>query len=277
MKLLFDLGGTNIRVAVSRGKTLQRPVIAPAPRSYEGVLRVLCGEARRLSAGRSLTGISGGLAGTLDRGKTRLIQSTHLPYFVGKPFRRDLSRMLHAPFLLENDSALVALGEAQYGAGRGYSIVAYVGFGTGIGGARICDGRIDRNAFGFEPGHHFIDVTVRRHGHPSPHPGDWESFVSGSGVEYHYGTPAPRLKKARAWHELSRMAALGLINVSVFWSPDVLVVGGSLMKRLPVAEIKKDYRRFLKIFPQHPQIVKARLGDFGGLYGALALSQQKRT
>lgn len=271
MYLVFDIGGTNFRLALSKdGRRFGTPVYVPVPKKYAEAMRLFGEAGRRLTAGRRMRAVSGGLAGPLDAKKTTLDRSTHLPQFVHKPIARDLQKMFHTPVFLENDNALVALGEAMVGAGKGYPIVGYIGIGTGVGGARIVDGRIDRNAFGFEPGHHFFNFAVRKHRHPSPHRGDWESFVSGSGIEARYGQSSKTINSAAVWREMAYLTALGCINVAMFWSPDAIVLGGSLMKRLQLPLVRKEYRRHTKIFTVGPKILKGALGDFGGLYGALA-------
>lgn len=276
MWCVFDAGGTNLRVAVSRnGTTLQRTRIVPIPKRFSDGLALLWRTARELSGSRNrITKVAGGFAGPLDRQKTRMLQSTHLPDYARKPLLRDISRLFHAPVQLENDSALVALGEAVAGAGKGQYIVAYVGIGTGIGGARIVGGRIDENAHGFEPGHHIIEFRIERHRHPSPHPGDWESFVSGSAMAITHGRAAHELHVRQAWRHAARLVGVGLINVSMFWSPDIIVLGGSLMKRLRMSDITRAFRARLKIFPAAPRVRRAQLGDEAGLVGALALLRQ---
>ena len=67
--------------------------------------------------------------------------------------------------------------------------------------------------------------------------------------------------------------AIGLNNIIVEWSPDVVVLGGSMITGDPSISIEKTenyLKEILKIFPKLPAIRKAELGDFGGLYGALA-------
>lgn len=57
---------------------------------------------------------------------------------------------------LANDADLVGLGEAVYGAGKGYKVVAYFTVSTGVGGARIVNKRIDKGVFSFEPGWQYV-------------------------------------------------------------------------------------------------------------------------
>ncbi len=268
--LVFDIGGTNIRYAVADGQTLGQYTLQPVSKNYRQTISLIAGLAR---AHRPAC-IVGGVAGTFNTAHTKLVQSTHLPLWVGRPCVRDLERAGGAKVVLENDCALAALGEAVSGAGRGARIVGYIGFGTGIGGARIVDQRIDANAKGFEPGHHIIDWHVKKHRHPSPHPGDWESFVSGTGIFFATGQKTEHITSAKIWRQAEERAAIGLINVAMFWSPDVIILGGSLMKKMSLTQINVSYRKRMRIFPQPPILKRAKLGDFSGLYGAVALAKQ---
>lgn len=274
MNLLFDLGGTNIRLAVSDGRRVLRHALYQPPHQYGALLASIRTNAERLAQGSRITGVAGGIAGPLDAKKAMVVRSPHLAHLVQKPFRRDLGRLFHAPVVLENDAMMIGLGEAHAGAGRGYGIVALIVIGTGLGGCRIVDGRLDRNALGFEPGHHIIDWSVRSHAHPSPHPGSWESFVSGSGILLQYGKRSEAFTSRRFWRAMAGQVATGLVNVTVFWSPDIIVLGGSLMKRLSIEEIRSAYRKQMRIFANGPRITKAKLGDLAGVYGALAFLRQ---
>lgn len=267
--LVFDIGGTNLRYAISPGRF--KPVLITVPKEYSHAVKMIAAEARR----HHVKMIVGGLPGPMDAGKTKLIQSTNLPGWVDHNFKKDLARFSGAKVRLENDSALVGLGESVYGSGRGRRIAAYIGIGTGLGGVRIVDGQVDANAHGFEPGHHFMDINITSHRHPSPHPGDWESLISGSGVFYQTGKRSETITDRKFWRQMEKRMALGLINVSMFWSPDMIVLGGSLMKKMTIVGIEKNFKQHMKIFPKPIPIRRAKLGDFGGLYGALALARSQ--
>lgn len=268
--LVFDIGGTNLRYAITPGRF--QPILVPVPRGYRAAITTLAEIAKK----NQVKIIVGGLPGPLDPQKTKLLQSTHLPLWAKKPFQRDLARASGARVVLENDNALVGLGETIFGPGQGRSIIAYIGIGTGIGGVRIVDGHVDVHAHGFEPGHHILDLNIRTHKHPSPHPGDWESLISGSGIFFQTGRRSETITNRAFWSKMEERVALGLINTAMFWSPNMIILGGSLMKKLTVAGIEKHFRRHMKIFPTPIPIRRAALGDFGGLHGAIALARRRR-
>lgn len=279
--LLFDIGGSNTRVALSNdGKRFGTPIVYPTPKDFEEGIKGLKKAAQQLSNGKKVTQIVGGILGTRDPSKSYLLGASHLPQWVKKPLRRRLEQAIHAPLLLENDSALVGLGEATYGAGRGKGIVAYVTVSTGVGGARIIDGHIDRSAFGFEPGHHILDRSSRVQCSCGLR-GDLESLVSGTAVKKRFHKHPREVKDRRVWIELSRTFALGLINVATFWSPDIIVVGGSMLHQpgIIMPEVRRTFSTTKSPATKRAtrlsvDIVPGTLGDIGGLYGALALARQ---
>ena len=188
-----------------------------------------------------------------------------MPDWDGKPLKQALQRAVEAPVYLENNAALAGLGEAAVGAGKWKSIVAYMTVGTGVGGARIVDGVIDANVHGFEPGNQIID----------PHGG---VDISGRGVEQRYGKRASDITDPGVWEELARWFAYLLNNTIVHWSPDVVVLGGSMVVKkpgIPIERVRFHLKDVLKIFPEPPPLKKAMLGDIGGLHGALVFLRQQ--
>lgn len=283
MYLLFDIGGTNMRIAATyNGKTFVAPKQFPTPKKYSDGVAIITSLARLYAKGHTIKGVIGGIAGPLDIKKTQLANSPHLKGWVHKPLAAVLSKTIHAPVHLENDTALVGLGEAVYGAGKRQSIVAYITISTGVNGVRIVDGHIDRNAFGFEIGHQYI-------GAPFEYPkaalctackqrGHLEAYVSGTSLAKKFGTHPRHIRKASVWRDLARYLAYGVNNTIVYWSPDIVVLGGSMMKTpgIPIELVRKYTKETTKIFPHLPIIKKAILKDFGGLYGALAYIKETK-
>lgn len=75
------------------------------------------------------------------------------------------------------------------------------------------------------------------------------------------------------------MLAFGLHNVCVFWSPDVIVLGGSMITgdpAIPIEKTKEYVQGMNKRYPELPEIKKSELGDVCGLHGALEYIKIKR-
>lgn len=277
MYLLFDIGGTNMRLAVSGdGSKVEASKVVPSPQDFKEAIQKFSQVAREISGGQKITKAAGGVAGALDKNKTVMLSAPQLPSWAGKPLRKSLQEALGAPVFLENDVALVGLGEATYGAGKEFSLVAYYIIGSGINGVRIVDGSIDRTALGFELGHQIIDSrSIEKDG--TGMSGTLELYLGGTNIEKRYGKKPEEIKDTKVWEKLAKWLAVGLSNTIVHWSPEVIVLGGSIMKTMPVERVRHHLGKILTVFPkhQHPPIKRVRLGDEGGLWGALAYLNQQ--
>ena len=259
-----------MRVATSAdGETITKSKIVPTPRDFDQGIQALKQAADELSGGEKIEGVAGGLAVILDPDKTMAVRSTHLKGWINKPLKTELERIFAAPAHIENDSHIAGLGEATHGAGIGKNIVAFINIGTGIGGVRIVNGKMDQGYLNFEPGHQIIVAD----GKPCDCGGlgHFESYVSGSGIEKIYHQKGEEITDPAIWDEISRYLAMALNNTTVHWAPDIVVLGGSVVKSLPIDNVKKHLSTMLKALASIPDIVPAKLGDEAGLYGALEL------
>lgn len=272
MYLLFDIGATKMRISLSSdGNKIGEIRIVQTPQNFSQGLSVFQNTVEELRKGEKITSIAGGIAGPLDGGKTMLIAAPNMPDWAGKP----LKKLLESAFdtqrvFLENDAALVGLGEATLGNGRDYRIVAYITVSTGVGGARIVNKHVDANAFGFEPGHQIIQydgITCPGCGGK----GHLEGYAGGRGIEVQYGEKPAQIKDPSIWDSVIRYLAVGLANISVIWSPNCIVLGGSVMESISIDMLDSYLAQALRIFPAPPKLVRAVLGDEGGLHGALQL------
>ena len=267
MYLLFDIGGTNLRLANSPdGKTVTQIHYEATPKNPSEAIRSIIAYSHK--NGKKLSGVAGGIPGPMDAGKTMIMNAPNLPGWVKYPLRDTLAEKLGTQVLLENDAALAGLGEAVFGAGQGKKIVAYLTISTGIGGTRIVNSQIDSSSLGFEPGHHTIHPDGFLCGCGSK--GHLEAYASGTGLKKQFGQPAHEIKDPAIWKQVCGHLAVGLNNVLCFWSPDIIVLGGSLMKSLSIDILTEELKNLKPVFPNIPPLAKANLGNDSGLYGALA-------
>lgn len=276
MYIVFDIGGTKTRIATSLdGRTLSEVRTCETPRQYADGVRLIIQNIIDMAPDCArVTHIAGCIRGRLDAQHTGIASDDILADWQGKPLARDLSLACSIPVLLENDAALAALGEAHYGAGKGYAIVAYHTISTGVGGARIVDGVIDERSSGFEPGHQSIDVD--RTLCPDCETGMLEDYISGTSVEHRFGRKPYEIPQGDSlWDELAHWLAHGLNNTIAYWSPDIIVLGGSMMvgdPRIPLAGVAQHLARIAAATGTPiPELAAASLHDHAGLYGALAL------
>lgn len=268
MFILFDVGGTNTRVAFSKnrqnfsGPLIEKTIHHPS-RGPLGLISLI----EKVTQGRTIHGIAGGIAGTLNHEKNKLVHAPHLETWEHYSLGGTLSNHFGCPVYLENDTALVGLGEANYGAGtEEHEIMTYITISTGVGGVRIVNRNIDQSAFGFEPGHHIVDWQNKN---------TLEMLVSGSANAERYQTSIIDIPK-NAWQELAKQLAIGVYNSNLFWSAGTIVLGGSMITKkisIDVELVIAEFKKLPQVFTQEPIIKQATLGDFGGLYGGLRLIQ----
>ena len=106
-----------------------------------------------------VVGVGMGLPGPISRDSGTLGSSTILPAWVGLPVAAAMTERLGVPVFADNDANLGALAEVTFGAGRGFSEVAYLKVSSGIGAGLYMDGRIYRGGNGTagEIGHVILD------------------------------------------------------------------------------------------------------------------------
>ncbi len=259
MDLVFDIGGTNTRISISEdGKTLGDIETFKTSDDLDQELTLLSDKVSVILNGRPILRVSGAVAGLFNSSNEKLLNSPNLSSWNNQPLKDKLEELFHSPVILENDAALEGLGEAVFGAGKESSIVGYLSIGTGAGGARVTDQKIDRASLGFEPGHQIIDK-----GH------DLESKVSGESIVERFNQEASQINNPAIWREICHDLAVGLTNMVAFWSPEVIILGGGVSKFIPLQLLNQDFIQTGSFFPHLPKIILATLGDQAGLLGAL--------
>ncbi len=271
MYIVVDIGGTKMRIAKSDDlKSFGDPVIQDTPQDYPQGIELLKSTVQDLvGVGTKIDGLALGIASPLSADKRSTYMTPHL-HWEGRSIAQDIESALSTAVHIENDVALVGLGEAVAGAGESSSIVAYITVSTGVNGVRIVDQKIDRSAEGFEIGGQYMTVEDPRL--------TLEEMVSGTAVTKAFNMkPRDLGKENPVWEELAEIFAYGLHNTIVHWSPNKVVLGGSMFNEIgiPVPSVEKHVKEIMKKFPVVPEIVHSALGDIGGLHGGLELLRQK--
>lgn len=264
--ILADIGGTKTRVAISADKqTITAKEIFDTPDNPKEGIELIRQVAHKLAGEESIEMAVFGFAGVCSPDRTTIVHSPNLPKWVNDFNISLASQALGAQVYLENDAALDGLGEAVAGAGKDYSIMAYVTIGTGVGGSRIVNKTIDRTHFGFEIGAQIVSFN----GTTQP----WDELISGKALEKRLGTSSKNVKDEKLWNEVASIFADGLYNTILHWSPECVVLGGSVMKDIPLQIVAQHLVERMHRFPELPRLLRGELGDWCGIYGALALSR----
>lgn len=256
--IVFDIGRTKTRVAFSQTlEDFEEPVVFETDHNYFSGIEKLLGVIKICIKERDIKHIAGGITRALSDWQTEKL-------------KEDLHNFSGADILIENDSAIVGLGEALYGAGKNFEIVAYITVSTGVGGVRIVGGKIDERTVGFEPGKQIIDIENGK-------TETLEDLVSGSALQARTGKHPKEITDPIIWEEYAKILAVGLNNIIVNWSPNCIVLGGSMIigdPAIPIDRTENYLKEIIGNYVEIPIIKKAKLGDFGGLWGGLALINQ---
>jgi fructokinase len=274
--ILFDIGGTKTRVVVSKDhETLGEVESFKTPANFEEGIEKIVAAIKKLSDEKPES-IAGGIRGSLTEDKSGIQNDVLLKKWIGKSVVGGLRKHFNVPVYLENDSAIAGVGEAVFGAGKGMEIVAYHTVSTGVGGVKIENGQLDLASVGFEPGHQVLDIDRTILGEDvTP---TLENLVSGTAVKNRFGVEPYEIPQSDVlWDELAEYLAQGLRNTILYWSPDAIVLGGSMITGDPHIEVdavRKYTVAALDGFVPAPFITIAKLGDKAGLYGAMAILKQ---
>ncbi len=275
---VFDIGGTNTRVAVTDDlEKLSKKTSFKTPETFSAGVKAITGAIDKLTDEKPVA-IAGGIRGPLNEEKTGIVNDTKLEKWVGESVVAALQKHYDVPVTLENDAAIAGLGEAVYGAGEGLEIVAYHTVSTGVGGVKIENSAVDLASVGFEPGHQVLDIDRTILGEETVP--TLENLVSGSGVKNRFGVEPYDIPQTDVvWDELAEYLGHGLRNTILYWSPDVIVLGGSMIigdPRIEIDTIRKYTIEALNGFVEAPFITTATLGDDAGLYGAMVLLKKDK-
>jgi len=278
--LAIDIGGTKFSIAIFDGERMARRESrrTDAEGGREWMLDQIASIARAWQRDTPVSRCGIGLGGPVIFREQRVALSTHVGGWRDFHLTAWVRDLLGVPAIMDNDANVGALGEARFGAGRGFSPLFYMTLSTGIGGGIYEDGRIWRGAdsYGGEIGH----LTI--------HPGGpeclcgargcFERMCCGLWLARDHGKTAQELMQDPAF--VSRYVvdlALGLKAAIMLLNPARIVIGGGISKagdRL-FEPLRGELRRQITGWSgARIDVVPAALGDDSVLYGALALAEE---
>lgn len=218
-----------------------------------------------------------GFGGPVLFDRQRVAKSTHVGGWSDFDLTGYLEALLGVRPIVDNDANVGGLGEALYGAGRGFRPLFYMTLSTGIGGGIILgDREVLRGADSYagELGH----MTIRPDGPEClcGSNGCFERMCCGLWLERDYGKPAMELMTDPAFVERYVVdLARGLKAAIMLLNPARIVIGGGISKageRL-FGPLRAELRRQITAWSgARIDVVPAALGDDSVLYGAYALA-----
>ena len=306
----IDVGGTNVKIAlVDDGKIIySNSVPTYAQMGYEytvnnikQAIKDLMKETETTAA--DIKGIGFDFPGQVDY-KTGVVKlAPNIPGWVNVPIAQMIEEAFHIPTRIDNDVRCAALGEMNFGAGKGCQNFVCITVGTGIGSGLVVNGQLVRgaaNAAG-EIGNIKLQLkegTICGCGDT----GCLEAFASGPSIvamaqDYLKSGKSSKLRgmagdgeitpyivaKAaeagdpvakRIFTIIGEYVGMGLVSVINLLNPEKVIIGGGVAEAgdLLLEPIRKTVmERAMVVARESVEIVPAELGNSAGVIGASML------
>jgi fructokinase len=199
-----------------------------------------------------------------------------------------IQQALKVPVKIDTDVNGAAIGEYRHGAAQGKNNLVYVTVGTGIGGGVLVNGKSLPGLLHTELGHMFVphDINQDSFGGNCPYHADClEGLASAGAITERWGT-----KKAsdlpddhQAWELEGLYLAYAMVNIILTLSPEIIIIGGGVLKRKPLLKIiHKNVKKLLNGYLPleavsediESYIILPQYHGPAGVLGALELAKQ---
>ena len=217
----------------------------------------------------------------------------------------ELEQVLGVPCAAANDANGAAIGEARFGAARGYENVVMLTLGTGIGSGVIVNGKLiaGNRGMGGEIGHLVVrpEETVPCN---CGNRGCLEQYASANGnVRVAKQLLADHPETASVLRSMQSISSrdvfdaaekgdpiacealeifgdtLGLALAHVFHilDTDIFVIGGGVSHsgQIVIDLVEKGFRKYMHLIDEMPEFKLAALGNDAGVYGAMTLAKER--
>lgn len=265
MILAIDIGGTKTLIAPcdEAGNPIAE-IKFETPQKYEDFKKQLAANVATITTEYTL--VVAAVPGKLDRSKGVALTFGNLPW-KNVPIQADIAKITNKKVLIENDANLAGLSEANRISPLPHRVL-YVTFSTGIGTGIITDGVLDPDFLDSEGG----NMLFEHNGKLEP----WEKFASGKAIVAKYGKRASELDDPKAWKEIARWFAIGIIDLASVLEPDVVVIGGGVGTHFKKYShfLKEDIRILTPKMVSLPKIIPAVAAEEAVIFGCAVLAKQ---
>ncbi|MEM7552472.1 MAG: ROK family protein [Bacteroidota bacterium] len=294
----IDLGGTKIEGVVLNNSTLEvisrTRIATEAQHGYEHILQRIKLLIDQISdeIKDKPTKVGIGTPGSIDP-QSSVLKNSNSTSLNGKPFKTDLEKVLEVPIEMANDANCCALAEYKMGIipdeCPDAKVVFGVIMGTGVGGGIVVDGRLINglHSIAGEWGHNFLDEEGGEC--YCGKIGCVERNISGPALQRYYKSISGKELSLKEIHSnyksgndpyaketMERLVDLfgkGISVVVNILDPDAIVLGGGVGNiDLLYSEGKKALDKYIfNVGGSHTKILKPKLGDSAGVFGAALL------
>ena len=289
--LAFDIGGTKIASGIIEIKKDSYKIYdyqkIETPKNKDGVIQKLIELTVYYQKDNGFHKIGIGTAGQVDHKNGIIKHTPNINFSDNTNLKKIIKETIGKSVEIENDVKCFALAENVFGRVKKYHNIVYLAIGTGIGGAIEIDDKLYRgeNNIAGEFGHMVIVSGGKKC--ECGNKGCWEQYVSGKAIEGLYFDLYKQKKKSRdiaidsvkgvkkdkkIIERASFYFAIGLANIINTINPEVIVIGGSVVKQDEILKLAKKEALKKVLMPGRKTIIlKSRLGNEATLVGAALL------
>ena len=283
----IDLGGTAIKLARfdHRGILLaELEVATPQPAVPGAVTMTLCDAVERLDPNEAAALVGVGLPGPMDAAARVARVCINLPGWEEVPLAEWLEVRLQRRVTLANDGNCAVVGEAWWGAAKGFRDVVLLTLGTGVGGGVLLGGQLftGHNGAAAEPG--LIGVDPDGPACHSGNRGSLEQFASIAALRRLCDRDPRELSQAAAdgesaalevWERYGTRLGVGLASLVYVFTPQLVLLGGGLAgaARYFLPAVRREVElRVQAVSREGLRIDACALGNGAGRLGAARLA-----
>ena len=306
-----DVGGTNVKIALvdKEGSIVySNSIPTRAEMGYEytvsSIKQAITDLMKETKTSKDvIEGIGFGFPGQIDcaNGIVRLLPN--IPGWVNIPIAKIMENEFGIPTKVDNDVRCAALGELNYGAGKGCQNLICITVGTGIGSGLIINGKLVRganNAAG-EIGHIKLSMDDTAPICGCGDTGCLEAYASGPAIvamaeDYIKGGKSTKYRELanpeitpyivaeaakqgdavakRIFTIIGKYIGIGMASVVNLLNPEKIIIGGGVAGAgdILIKPIEKALKeRAMPISGNSVEIVPAQLGNTAGVIGASLL------
>ena len=306
-----DIGGTNIKITLAdfEGKNIYSNTtptraemgVEAGVANIKQAIKDLMQETNE--SAKTIEAIGFGLPGQIDYKAGMVKNLPNIPGWINIPLGKLIEDEFQIPTKLDNDVRCAALGELNFGAGKGCENLICITIGTGIGSGIVLNGKLVRgasNAAG-EIGH--IKMTLEKG--PLCGCGDhgcFEAYASGPSIvtmakEFISGGKSAKYKEMatdgiitpyivaqaalqgdavslQIFKQIGEIIGVGLSSVINLLNPEKIIIGGGVADagEILLEPIRKTIEdRAMPIQKEAVKVVPAQLANAAGVIGASLL------
>ena len=271
-----------------------------------GVIEDLLGQTAR----EDVVAVGVGAAGWVSADRATILFAPHLSWR-NEPLQERLSTRVPVPVYVDNDANAAGWAEHRFGAGRGETHLMMITLGTGIGGALVMDGQVQRGRYGVAGEYGHMMVVPGGHRCECGNRGCWEQYASGNALVREarslllanspvahdllerlggedQSLTGPVITEAaqdgdqtcvELIADIGRWLGTGLANLAAAFDPGSFVIGGGVSAAgdLLLGPARETFARELtgRAYRPMAQILQASLGNEAGLIGAADLARSE--